>query len=131
MLLTVSLIFLNSCSKSDDPSPEPPAGSGFTAADFKLTIDKFYEPGDDYGGEDYLRIEYTIKNISSRRFERGMKLHWKVKAADGAYYETIDENLVYFDPLNAGASMQTASVIKLGTPNNHADKSTLTYVMTP
>lgn len=130
-MLLAAPLFLFSCSKSDDGTPEPQPNSGFTAADFKLTIDDYYEPDDNYTGEDYLRIEYTIKNVSSKQFPRGLKLHWKVKAADGAYYETIDENLVYFDPLNAGASMQTASVIKLGTPHNNADKTTLTYVLTP
>lgn len=132
MLLAAPMLVLNSCSKSDNPAPgDPPGPAGFTAADFKLTIDEFYEPGDDYPGEDYLRIEYTVKNISSKNLPEGVNVLWKVRAADGAYYETLHEDIVYADPLNAGASIKTAAVIKLGVPHNNADKTTLTYTLTP
>ena len=139
-LVVMPLILLNSCSKSNSATPSNPdpgnndpgtPGSSFTAADFVLTIDEYYEPGDDYPGEDYLRIDYTIKNVSSKNFPKGMSVRWKVKAADGAYYERFTENIVFNQPLNAGASVQTASVINLGTPHNNADRSTLTYVLTP
>ncbi|PSK89276.1 hypothetical protein [Taibaiella chishuiensis] len=139
-LVAIPLITLNSCSKSNSVTPDNPGnndpgnndpGNSFTAADFTLTIDEYYEPGDDYPGEDYLRIDYTIKNVSSKNFPKGMSIRWKVKAADGAYYERLDENIIFNQPLNAGASIKTASVINLGTPHNNADRSTLTYTLTP
>ncbi|WP_118951294.1 hypothetical protein [Taibaiella helva] len=57
-----------------------------TAADFQLTIDKIYEPDESYPGVDYIRVDYTIKNVSGKTVPPyGLKVHWRVKAADGAY----------------------------------------------
>ncbi len=130
-LLGLSLLTMGSCNKSDSPTPENPAASTFTAADFQLTINEIYEPNEDFPGEDYIRIDYAIKNVSNKTLERGITLHWKVKAADGAYYETTDKDIVYNNPLNPGASVTAASVISLGKPQNNPDRSTLVYTLTP
>lgn len=128
-LLGLSLLMVGSCSKNNEPDPAP--NNGFTAADFQLTINEIYEPSEDFPGEDYIRIDYAIKNVSNRTFEQGLKIHWKVKAADGAFYETTDENLVRNSPLNAGATITAASVVHLGKPQNNPDRSTLVYTLTP
>lgn len=135
VLLMITPLFLASCSKdsTSDPTPNNPgSNNGFTAADFQLTIDKITEPDDNYPGVDYIRVDYTVKNLSNKPYPpRGLSVRWRVKAADGAFYERFEEAIVTFNPLNAGASVQSAAAIELGTPHNNADKSTLTYTLTP
>ncbi len=131
-LVALPLYFI-SCGKSSvDPDPDPnPSGNGFTAADFQLTIDDIYEPSENYSGEDYIRVEFTIKNVSTKTFQEGLNVHWKVKAADGAYYEYTTPDVVYGSPLNPGASRPSYAVINLGKPQNNPDRNTLTYTLMP
>lgn len=132
VLLMITPLFLAGCSK-EDHEVEPDLNNTlindiFEATELRLTIDTIYEPDDSYPGVDYIRIDYTVKNLTNETVPaRGLEVRWQVKAADGTMYGEMDKGILAFAPLNAGASVQSAVTIKLGTPHNHADRSTLAY----